>query len=84
MRAHSNGQLAAPDASREALAAPPSSSSPSRRRAAWRWPAILLALLGGHAAICVAMIVVATNDPSFAVEPEYYTRALDWDDRTIT
>ena len=44
-----------------------------------RWPLLLgglflLTLVGN-----VALLLVATNDPSFAVVPDYYQQALRWD-----
>jgi nitrogen fixation protein FixH len=46
---------------------------------AWLWPVGLTALLLGSVAICVITAVVATRDPSFALEPEYYQQAVEWD-----
>ena len=44
-----------------------------------KWPLLVMALLGGHVAILVAVVVVATRDPSFAVTPNYYENAVNWD-----
>jgi nitrogen fixation protein FixH len=49
------------------------------RRARW-WPFFIIALLVGGAGANVALMVIATRDPSFAVEPDYYRKALRWDD----
>jgi nitrogen fixation protein FixH len=46
---------------------------------AWLWPAGLVALLVAGVGANVAFMVVATRDPSFAVEPDYYRKALAWD-----
>lgn len=56
-------------------------NDPSRARTtlAWRWPAAIITLLCLHAAAMVAVIVVATRDPSFAVEPNSYDKAVAWD-----
>lgn len=43
------------------------------------WPYLLGGLLAAGVGINVAMVVVATRDPSFAVEPDYYRKALAWD-----
>jgi nitrogen fixation protein FixH len=45
------------------------------------WPGIVVGLLGLSLAICIATVVLATGDPSVAVEPAYYERALAWDVR---
>lgn len=37
---------------------------------------LLLCMLGG----LITMAVVASSDPSFAVEPDYYQKAIHWDD----
>ncbi len=49
------------------------------RRSAWLWPLALTGLLAASACANIAFMVVATRDPSFAVEPDYYAKALAWD-----
>jgi nitrogen fixation protein FixH len=44
-----------------------------------KWPLLVVALLGGHVTILVAIVTVATRDPSFAVMPNYYENAVHWD-----
>jgi len=46
---------------------------------AWRWPAIVIALLATHLTVGGVMLYFATMDPSFAVEEDYYAKALAWD-----
>lgn len=48
-------------------------------RSSWHWPLAVIALLGLGVGSNVALLVVATSDRSFAVEPDYYTKALAWD-----
>ncbi|MCA9288786.1 MAG: FixH family protein [Phycisphaerales bacterium] len=50
------------------------------RSLAWLWPVGLIALMCGSVGICVATAVVAARDPSFALEPDYYDKALAWDE----
>jgi len=57
---------------RAALSAP-------ARRAARRWILIPIGLIVGQMSIVGAMMYIATSDPSFAVEPDYYEKALAWD-----
>jgi nitrogen fixation protein FixH len=45
-----------------------------------RWPLYIIGLLATQAAGVGVMIAIATSDPSVAVEPEYYEKALAWDD----
>jgi nitrogen fixation protein FixH len=44
-----------------------------------RWPLAIVAMIGLHATGMVVVILVATRDPSFAVEPNSYQKALAWD-----
>lgn len=43
------------------------------------WPAALVAVLAITVVANVALFWKANHDPSFAVEPDYYQRAVDWD-----
>lgn len=45
----------------------------------WHWPVLMVALLVGGAGVNIAFMIVANRDPSFAVEPDYYRKALEWD-----
>jgi nitrogen fixation protein FixH len=45
----------------------------------WYWPVLIVALLVGGAGANIAFMIVANHDPSFAVEPDYYRKAVDWD-----
>ncbi|MGE0480606.1 MAG: FixH family protein [Phycisphaerae bacterium] len=58
--------------------APPARDGAAGR--AWVWPAIVVGMLAAHAALCAITIVAATSDPSWAVEPDYYQKALNWDE----
>jgi nitrogen fixation protein FixH len=46
------------------------------------WPWLLAGLLVFGVGVNVGFLIVATGDPSFAVEEDYYGRALRWDDTT--
>ena len=50
--------------------------SPAR---AWLWPAGLALALAVSAGSNILFMVVANRDPSFAVEPDYYRKSLEWD-----
>lgn len=43
------------------------------------WPAALIAVLAITVAANAAIYWTANHDRSFAVEPDYYQRAVDWD-----
>jgi nitrogen fixation protein FixH len=43
------------------------------------WPIALAGLLGLSAAVNLIVVAIATRDPSFAVERDYYRKALAWD-----
>lgn len=53
---------------------------PSRRRR-FAMPAVVLGLLGGHVVFILLAITLATGDRSFAVVPDYYQKAVAYDDR---
>ena len=44
------------------------------------WPLILAGLLLGGVGANIALMLVATGDASFAVEPNYYAKAVAWDE----
>lgn len=46
---------------------------------AQRWPAAIIAVLVGQVAFGIWMAHIAGSDPHFAVEPNYYARAVNWD-----
>ena len=54
--------------------------APRRRQRGWQWPLIVVALLVGGAGANVGLMLVAAGDKSFAVEPDYYQKALHWDE----
>lgn len=52
---------------------------PRDARRGWYWPLIVLGLLALGVGANVVLLVKANADPSFAVEPDYYRKALDWE-----
>jgi len=44
-----------------------------------KWPAIIIGALTVHALAWIAVAVLATSNPSYAVEEDYYDKALAWD-----
>jgi nitrogen fixation protein FixH len=46
----------------------------------WYWPLGLVALLVASAGANIALVVITSRDASFAVEPNYYAKALAWDE----
>lgn len=44
-----------------------------------RWPLGITAILAATIAGNLVVLRVASDDPSFAVEPDYYRRAVGWD-----
>lgn len=51
-----------------------------KRRGVPRWAWIVVALLVTHTSAMIAAVVVAVDDPSFTAVPDYYERALAWDE----
>jgi nitrogen fixation protein FixH len=60
---------------------PSRTPGPDRPRGAKRWPAFIFALIGLQLALGAITVYFATNDPSFAIEPDAYEKALNWDER---
>ncbi|QDU32102.1 FixH [Poriferisphaera corsica] len=50
------------------------------RKAKWLWGGIIVLLLGGHATIMIGAAYLALSDRSHAVTPNYYERAVKWDE----
>ncbi len=45
----------------------------------WFWPCAIVALLVASAGANIGLMLVASRDASFAVEPDYYRKAVEWD-----
>ena len=45
------------------------------------WPWIIAGALALHVVGSLVMVFVATSNPSYAVEEDYYQKALHWDDK---
>jgi nitrogen fixation protein FixH len=43
------------------------------------WPIGIIVILGVTVAVNIAVYYVANDDPSVAIEPDYYAKAVDWD-----
>ena len=48
-------------------------------KAGMGWPIGIIAILGASVAANIVMMRIANNDPSFAVEPDYYRKAVFYD-----
>lgn len=48
-------------------------------RARWFWVGLIVLLLGGQVLLLLVMTYIATSDASFAIEPDYYQKGLNWD-----
>ncbi len=56
------------------------SSTNPRQRKGWVWPFAIAIVLLVSAGSNIVIMLVARSDKSFAIEPDYYQKALDWDD----
>lgn len=54
----------------------PAPAAPERR--SWLWPNLLYGLIGMNLVVVGVTVYAANRDPSFAVEPNYDTKALEW------
>jgi nitrogen fixation protein FixH len=53
---------------------------PSTVKRVWIFPAFVIGLLGLQIVLSLAGVYIATRSKSFAVESDYYSKALHWDD----
>lgn len=54
-------------------------ASSVQRGRPWLWPLGLALALAVSAGINIGFMIVANRDASFAVEPDYYRKSLEWD-----
>lgn len=57
---------------------PESVSGAGVGRRSWLVPLLLIGLLASHVVICVAIVMVARSGQAFAIEPDYYAKAKNW------
>ena len=57
----------------------PASDASAKRWAAIVWPGLVIGLLAMQVLMCLIAFSFATGDPSHAIEPDYYKKALNWD-----
>ncbi len=43
------------------------------------WPYLIAGALALHVVVSLVVVFIATSDPSYAVEEDYYQKAIDWD-----
>jgi hypothetical protein len=46
-----------------------------------RWPTLIIGALVIHVVASLVTVVIATSNPSYAIEEDYYRKALAWDSR---
>jgi nitrogen fixation protein FixH len=44
-----------------------------------KWAAVIVGLISMNVCIVAVTVVCATRDKSFAIEPDYYKKAVEWD-----
>jgi nitrogen fixation protein FixH len=59
---------------------PTTADDQGQGRAGIIWPGIIIGLLSVQILLMLVMAYVATSDRTFAVEPDYYQKALNWDE----
>ena len=45
------------------------------------WPAVIVSALAIHVVVSLVVVFIATSDPSYAVEEDYYQKAINWDEK---
>jgi len=53
--------------------------NPKAKRGGLSWPLVVIALLGGHAALIITAVVLAVTGTGRGVVPDYYTHAIGFD-----
>lgn len=56
------------------------SETPKQRNTGWMWPVAIVGVFGVSLSVGALTVYLATSDPTFAVEDDYYARAVAWDD----
>jgi len=46
-----------------------------------RWPAVIIGALALHVIVSLVTVWIATSNPSYAVEEDYYQKAIHWDEK---
>lgn len=46
----------------------------------WPWPGLVFVLFAGQLAMAILAVTMAHSDRAFAIEPDYYRKALHWDE----
>lgn len=52
-----------------------------QRKKGWYWPLLIVGLMVPVLGANLALVWVSSSDPSFAVEEDYYRKAIEWDDK---
>jgi nitrogen fixation protein FixH len=52
------------------------------KRGAW-WPIAITTVLATTVAANIWVMRIASDDPSFAIEPDYYRKAVEWDSTLV-
>ena len=45
------------------------------------WPVVIVSALAIHVVASLIVVFIATSDPSYAVEENYYQKAINWDEK---
>jgi len=61
------------------MQAPTSTTDVPRSVRAWVWPLAVVGMLSVSMTVCAITVIAAVSDPSYAIEDDYYQKAVDWD-----
>lgn len=53
------------------------------KRVFWPFPGLVFVLIGLSLTIAAVTVMLATNDPSFGVEEDYFAKAVAWDETAV-
>lgn len=57
-----------------------SNAATHQKRVFWPFPGLVFVLIGLSLTIAAVTVTLATNDPSFGVEEDYFAKAVAWDE----
>jgi len=57
-----------------------SNAAAHEKRVFWPFPGLVFVLIGLSLTIAAVTVTLATNDPSFGVEEDYFAKAVAWDE----
>jgi predicted cobalt transporter CbtA len=71
--------IAPPTHTQQGDAHAPRPAPPEKTPSGIQWPVMIVGLLGLNIVVCAITITAATTNPAI-IEPDYYEKAVNWDE----